>query len=123
MLEDPLQHFPPLLFIPSVVVCAPLFDQGSGFFATPLSAAIAAYLFIEPKFSLGMRANVKIVSSTSARIANCKLQPHLNMILFKVSYKTRPNDIIGPAVSAEKIIFLQLNGSRSDNMLSILSIR
>ncbi len=57
-LEGPLQHFPLLLFIPAVFLCALLFDRGSGFFATILSAAIAAYLFIEPRFTLnvGMQA-------------------------------------------------------------------
>lgn len=53
-LEGPLQHFPLLLFIPAVFLCALLFDRGSGFFATILSAAIAAYLFIEPRFTLNV---------------------------------------------------------------------
>lgn len=50
-LEDPLQQFPLLLFMPAIFLCALLFDRGSGFFATILSAVIAAYLFMEPRFS------------------------------------------------------------------------
>ena len=50
-MEDSLRHFPLLLFIPAVFLCALLFDKGSGFFATLLSAAVAAYLFVDPVFS------------------------------------------------------------------------
>jgi len=50
-LDDPLRNFPLLLFIPAVFLCALLFDRGSGFFATALSALIAAYLFMPPEFS------------------------------------------------------------------------
>lgn len=50
-LEDPLQRFPLLLFIPAVFLCALLFDRGSGFFATLLSAAVSAYVFMEPHYS------------------------------------------------------------------------
>lgn len=51
-LEGTLHNFPILLFYPAVFLCALVFDRGSGFFATILSAFLAAYLFIEPRFSL-----------------------------------------------------------------------
>ncbi|BCI69862.1 histidine kinase-, DNA gyrase B-, and HSP90-like ATPase family protein [Sphingomonas sp. S17] len=51
-LEGALHNFPILLFYPAVFLCALVFDRGSGFFATILSAFLAAYLFIEPRFSL-----------------------------------------------------------------------
>jgi two-component sensor histidine kinase len=56
-LKDPLQQFPLLLFIPAIFLCALLFDRGSGFFATILSAAVAAYPFIEPgaPFRIGLQ--------------------------------------------------------------------
>jgi hypothetical protein len=38
-LDDELQHYPMLLFIPAVFLSALLFDRGSGFFATVVSAA------------------------------------------------------------------------------------
>jgi two-component sensor histidine kinase len=62
-LEDPLQHFPLLLFIPAVFLCALLFDNASGFFATLLSAAIAAYFFIDPIFSfrIGLHNTLALV--------------------------------------------------------------
>lgn len=53
-LDGPLHNFPILLFIPSVFLCALLFDRGSGFFATLLSAAVAAYFFIDPIFSFAI---------------------------------------------------------------------
>ena len=62
-LNDPLQHFPLLLFVPAVFLCALLFDRGSGFFATVLSAAVAAYLFIDPIFSfaIGLQSAVALL--------------------------------------------------------------
>ncbi|MCT8002026.1 DUF4118 domain-containing protein [Sphingomonas sanguinis] len=51
-LEGTLHNFPVLLFYPAVFLCALVFDRGSGFFATILSVLIAAYLFVEPRFSL-----------------------------------------------------------------------
>lgn len=49
--DDSLHAFPLLLFIPAVFICALLFDNGTGFFATLLSAAIATYYFVEPVYS------------------------------------------------------------------------
>ena len=50
-LAEQLQHSPVLLFIPAVFLSALLFDRGSGFFATILSALVAVF-FIEPRRSL-----------------------------------------------------------------------
>ena len=50
-LKEPLQQFPLLLFIPAIFLCALLFGRGSGFFATILSAAIAAGLFMGTPFT------------------------------------------------------------------------
>jgi K+-sensing histidine kinase KdpD len=47
-LADEMQHYPVLLFIPAVFLSALLFDRGSGFFATVVSAVLAVYLFIDP---------------------------------------------------------------------------
>ena len=47
-LDEPLRGYPLLLFIPAVFLSALLFDRGSGFLATLVSAALAAGLFIEP---------------------------------------------------------------------------
>ncbi len=47
-LEVPMQQSPLLLFVPAVFLCSLLFDRGSGFFATLLSAGIAAYFFMRP---------------------------------------------------------------------------
>jgi two-component sensor histidine kinase len=50
-LDEPLRGYPLLLFIPAVFLSALLFDRGSGFIATLLSAGIAAAFFIEPRGS------------------------------------------------------------------------
>lgn len=50
-LEEPLERYPLLLFIPAVFLSALLFDKGSGFYATVISTLLAAYWFIEPHFS------------------------------------------------------------------------
>lgn len=44
--------YPFLVFIPSVFLSSVLFDRGSGFLATALSALLATYFFIEPYGSL-----------------------------------------------------------------------
>ncbi len=51
-MDATLHNFPMVLFYPAVFLCALVFDRGSGFFATLLSALVAAYLFIDPAFSL-----------------------------------------------------------------------
>lgn len=55
-LDVPMQQSPLLLFVPAVFLCSLLFDEGSGFFATLLSAAIAAYFFMGPagSFAFGI---------------------------------------------------------------------
>jgi two-component sensor histidine kinase len=55
-LDESLRGYPLLLFIPAVFLSALLFDRGSGFFATGLSATIAAGYFIEPRGSELMEA-------------------------------------------------------------------
>lgn len=50
-LDGPLRDYPLLLFIPAVFLSALLFDKGSGFFATIVSATVAAYFFIAPRYS------------------------------------------------------------------------
>lgn len=53
-LEDALDSDPLLLFIPAVFLSSLLFDRGPGFFATALSAALAASLFARPQQSSGL---------------------------------------------------------------------
>src|SRR4051794_9756301 len=64
VLDVPMQQSPLLLFIPAVFLCSLLFDRGSGFFATLLSAAIAAYFFILPvhSFAIGASGAIFVVA-------------------------------------------------------------
>jgi K+-sensing histidine kinase KdpD len=50
-LDESLRGYPLLLFIPAVFLSALLFDRGSGFIATLLSAVVAGAYFIEPRGS------------------------------------------------------------------------
>lgn len=54
VLDGVLPDYPLLLFIPAVFLSALLFDRGSGFFATVVSAALAAYVFIPPQYSFAI---------------------------------------------------------------------
>jgi len=62
-LETPLHAFPLLLFFPPIFLSALMFDRGSGFFATLLSAIISAYIFFEPVFSfrIGLESGLVLV--------------------------------------------------------------
>ena len=51
-MDRDLQRYPILLLFPTLFLCALLFDKGSGFFATILSALISAYIFISRGFSI-----------------------------------------------------------------------
>lgn len=55
-LDESLRGYPLLLFIPAVFLSALLFDRGSGFIATLLSAILAVTFFIEPRGSLLIEA-------------------------------------------------------------------
>ena len=48
VLATTMQGYPYLLFIPAVFASSLLFDRGSGFFATGLSALLAFYFFVPP---------------------------------------------------------------------------
>jgi two-component sensor histidine kinase len=48
--------FPFLPFLPAVNLATEIFNRGSGFFATALSAVLAVYFFVEPTYSLVLRA-------------------------------------------------------------------
>lgn len=65
-LNSTVEHFPLLLFYPAVFLCALVFDRGSGFYATIISALVAAYFFIEPRFSfaIGPRSAVALAIFT-----------------------------------------------------------
>lgn len=69
-LAEELQHYPVLLFIPAVFLSALLFDRGSGFFATILSAVIAVYLFVDPywSFEVDIREVVPISQGMGSRL-------------------------------------------------------
>jgi PAS domain S-box-containing protein len=60
VLSDPLEGYAFLHFYPAILFCAFVFDRGSGFLATVLSALLADYFFLDPvyAFSIAAPANV-----------------------------------------------------------------
>jgi two-component system, sensor histidine kinase PdtaS len=50
-LQEYMEGYPTLLFIPAIFLSALLFDRGTGFFATILSVLLAQYFFIPPVYS------------------------------------------------------------------------
>jgi two-component sensor histidine kinase len=55
-LQEQLQTYPVLLFIPAIFLAAFLFDKGCGLFATILSALLAQYFFVPPLYSFAVDA-------------------------------------------------------------------
>src|SRR4051794_33409652 len=53
-LNEQLENYPLLLFIPAVFLSALIFDRGSGYWATALSTVLASYFLIDPEASLGL---------------------------------------------------------------------
>ena len=54
--------YPFLLFLPSVILSAFVFDRGSGFFASLLSGFLAFYFFVEPHYSFESRDIGQIIA-------------------------------------------------------------
>jgi two-component sensor histidine kinase len=55
-LQEQLQNYPVLLFIPAIFLAAFLFDKGCGFFASILSVLLAQYFFVPPLYSFAVDA-------------------------------------------------------------------
>jgi two-component system, sensor histidine kinase PdtaS len=111
-LDEPLRHFPLLLFIPAVFLCALLFDRGSAFFATLLSAAVAAYLFIAPVFSfnIGLRNALALITF----IGICFLMSAVTELLRRAIVRLDQSE-------AAKALLLDELAHRTKNDLAIIS--
>lgn len=102
----PLDQSPFLLFVPAVFVCALLFDRGSGFFATALSTALAAYFVFHARgvfrssdavlLAAFVISSLLIATVTEAlRITIHKLEDaerHKSVLLDEMAHRTR-NDL------------------------------
>jgi signal transduction histidine kinase len=111
-LEEPLQHFRFLLFIPAVFLYALLFDRGSAFFATLLSAAIAAYLFIAPLFSFNIGLHNALALITFIDI--CFLMSVVTELLRRAIVRLDQSE-------AAKALLLDELAHRTKNDLAIIS--
>src|SRR5436190_4448379 len=53
---------PYLGFLPAVILSAVIFDRGSGFFATVLSAVVAVYFFVPPAYSFALPHSMDVIN-------------------------------------------------------------
>jgi K+-sensing histidine kinase KdpD len=111
-LAEELQHYPVLLFIPAVFLSALLFDRGSGFFATVLSAIVAVYLFIEPywSFDIDIREFVPISIFMAVGFTISAVTEALRQTVAKLS-----------RAEAQKTLLLEELGHRTKNDLFMVS--
>src|SRR5687767_13862177 len=57
-----LRGHPFLLFFPAIILSGVLFDRGTAFFATLLSAVLVAYYLLPPQYSLGIEQARDVVA-------------------------------------------------------------
>lgn len=60
-LEGVLETYPLFLLIPAVFLVSLLLDRGSAYFAIALSALLAIYFFVEPRYSFVLNAEQAVV--------------------------------------------------------------
>ena len=111
-LDQELQHYPVLLFIPAVFLASLLFDRGSGFFATIVSAAIAAYLFIAPvgSFDIDHREFVPLLLFIAIGFAIAAVTEALRQTVRKLA-----------AAEQRQSLMLEELGHRTKNDLMMIS--
>lgn len=95
-LGETLRHFPLLLFYPAVFLCSLLFDRGSGFFATILSALVAAYLFIEPTFSfaIDLQSTIALVIFISIGFSMAAVTEALRKTIARLDQSERAKELL-----------------------------
>ncbi|MGN2246873.1 sensor histidine kinase [Frateuria sp. GZRR35] len=108
-MADTLEAYPMLLFIPAIFLSALLFDHGTGFFATIVSALLAAYFFMAPIGSLaigwaaavpwslyvligfGVSALTEALRRTAEKLHEA--ERHQNLLREELSHRTK-NDLM-----------------------------
>lgn len=101
-----------MLFIPAVFLSALLFDRGSGFFATGVSALVAVYLFIDPvgSFQIDIREFVPLTIFVAIGFAISAVTEALRQAVTKLS-----------RAEAQKSLLLEELGHRTKNDLFLVS--
>lgn len=130
-LASQMKNYPLLLFIPAVFLVALLFDKGSGYFATVVSALLAAYFFIAPRNSLalgptdylplalyvaigvGISSVVEALRRTMQRLERARSQTAL--LLEEMGHRTR-NDLM----MISSVLSLQARGQQDAKVRAAL---
>lgn len=108
-MSEALHDYPMLLFIPAIFLSALLFDHGTGFFATIVSALLSAYFFMTPVGSLaigwaalvpwglyvligfGVSALTEALRRTAQKLHEA--ERHQNLLREELSHRTK-NDLM-----------------------------
>lgn len=107
-----LQNYPILLFFPAVFLCALLFDKGSGFFATFLSALVSGLVFISPQRALEISSG-DVVALLIFIVVGCTMSAVTEALRHAV-------DELGRAEAGKSLLLEEL-AHRTKNDLAIIS--
>lgn len=111
---------PFLLFFLAVIVCAALFDHGTGIFAVLLSAASAKWFLIEPVGTLNV-VRTEDIAGLSVFIAIGLISAAILEALHKVAHDLADANERLVASEGEKDLLLQEASHRFKNELAMLS--
>jgi two-component sensor histidine kinase len=111
---------PFLVFMLAIILCAALFDQGSGIFAVLLSAALAKWFLIEPTGTLDI-ASTQDIGGLSIFIAIGLITASILEALHKVASDLADANARLVAAESEKDLVLQEASHRFKNELAMLS--
>ena len=119
-LTEYLPSFPYLLFIPAIIVNAILFNRGTGLYTALLSAALAAYFFVDPIGNLQAgdpRQAIGLVVYLAIGLTTASIIEALHSTLHDLTQANRRL----AASEREKDLLLQEAGHRMKNDLAILT--
>lgn len=83
--------YPYLIFLPGILFASFVFDRGSGFLATFLSAALALYFFVEPRGSFGPQdigGVLSVIIFTTVGLLTAAVIEALRLVVDELSEKS-----------------------------------
>jgi two-component system, sensor histidine kinase PdtaS len=111
---------PFLLFFLAIIVCAALFDHGTGIFAVLLSAGLAKWFLIEPTGTLNV-VRTEDIAGLSVFVAIGLVSGAILEALHKVAHDLADANELLVASEGEKDLLMQEASHRFKNELTMLS--